>query len=109
MSFFINEAFAAPAAGAQGGGMIQIGMLVLMVAVFYFLLIRPQKKRMKEHQQLVENLNKGDEVVTNGGIVGKVTKVSEQFVTLQVSNNVELNFQKQAISAVLPKGTIKAI
>ncbi|MCX4025574.1 preprotein translocase subunit YajC [Endozoicomonas sp. SM1973] len=109
MSFFINEAFAAPAAAAQGGGMIQIGMLVLMVAVFYFLLIRPQKKRMKEHQQLVENLNKGDEVVTNGGIVGKVTKVSEQFVTLQVSNNVELNFQKQAISAVLPKGTIKAI
>ncbi|WP_163835123.1 preprotein translocase subunit YajC [Spartinivicinus ruber] len=109
MSLFINEAFAAPAAAPQGGGMIQIGMLVLMVAVFYFLLIRPQKKRMKDHQQLVENLNKGDEVVTNGGIVGKVTKVSEQFVTLQVSNNVELNFQKQAISAVLPKGTIKAI
>lgn len=109
MSLFISDAFAAPAAASQGGGIIQIGMLVLMVGVFYFLLIRPQRKRMKEHQQLVENLTKGDEVVTNGGIVGKVTKVSEQFIKIQVSDNVELNFQKQAISAVLPKGTIKAI
>jgi len=75
----------------------------------YFMIIRPQRKRQKEHQTMVGALSKGDEVITTGGILGKITKVDETYMVLEVSNNVELKFQKASLHAVLPKGTIKAI
>lgn len=110
MSFFIADA-AAQASGAppQGGGMFQILLLVGMFAAMYFLLIRPQKKRQKEHQQLVDGISKGDEVVMSSGILGKVTDVGQEYMTLDVGENVNLKFQKFAVHAVLPKGTIKSI
>ena len=95
--------------GAAGGDMINILFLVGFVAIFYFLLIRPQNKRRKEHQSLISALNKGDEIVTAGGIVGKINKVEEDFVILQVSNEVEMRLQKTAVGATLPKGTIKSL
>ena len=104
-------AFAEPPP-AQGPGVIgQFVMLGGFVLIFYFLLWRPQSKRAKEHKQLVANLSKGDEVVTAGGILGKVTKVTEdnEFLEIQISDGVELKMQKTSVSAVLPKGTMKAI
>ena len=112
MSFFIADALAQPAAaqppGAAGGFMfpvLMIGMLVLM----YFMTIRPQRKRQKEHADMIGNLAKGDEVVTTGGLLGRVVKVEEDYVALKVADNVELKFQKHAVHAVLPKGTLKSV
>ena len=79
------------------------------VVIFYFLIWRPQAKRAKEQKNLLGSLQKGDEVVTTGGIAGKITKVSDAFVVLEVSDTVEMKFQKGAIAATLPKGTLKAI
>lgn len=110
MSFFISQAHAQAGQQAPAGGeFFQIGFLVLLFVLFYFIAIRPQRKRQKEHAEMVANLAKGDEVVTNGGILGKVTKLDDNFVALQVADNVELKFQKMAVHAVLPKGTIKSI
>lgn len=110
MSFFIADAVAqAPSAAPQGGGMFQIVLLVGMFAAMYFLLIRPQKKRQKEHQQLIDGIGKGDEVVMSSGILGKVIEVGEVYLTLDVGENIKLKFQKFAVHAVLPKGTIKSI
>lgn len=105
---FISNAMAAPAGGVTGGYSSLI-MMALFAVVFYFLLIRPQSKRQKEHKNMLGAVQKGDEVVTSGGILGKVTKLSDNFVILNVGNNVEMKFQKSAVSATLPKGTIKAI
>ncbi len=107
-SALVSPAFAAPAAPAGPGG-VELIMLVVMMVVFYFFLIRPQQKRAKEHKSLVENLNKGDEVVTSGGILGKIAKVTDDFVVVEISNNLEIKLQKQSIQATLPKGTIKSI
>lgn len=110
MSFFIADAVAqAESAPPPGGGMMQIIMLAGLFAVMYFLLIRPQKKRQKEHQQLVDSVAKGDEVVLTSGMLGKVVEVGEVYLTVDVGSDVKLKFQKAAIHAVLPKGTIKAI
>lgn len=79
------------------------------ILIFYFLMWRPQSKRAKEHRELVSGLNKGDEIVTNGGIAGKITKVSEEFVVVEVSDNVEMKIQKVAVASSLPKGTLKNI
>jgi preprotein translocase subunit YajC len=84
-------------------------LLVGFVGIFYFLLWRPQSKRRKEQQALMSGLAKGDEIVTAGGIVGRVSKVEDDFVKLQVSNNVELRIQKSAVGATLPKGTLKSL
>ena len=84
-------------------------MLGGFVLIFYFLLIRPQNKRRKEHQELVSSLNKGDEVVTAGGVVGTITKVEDDFVKVQVSDAVEMRIQKSAVGATLPKGTLKSL
>ena len=110
MSLFEITAFAADA-GAPGGdaGLINIIMLGGFVLIFYFLLIRPQNKRRKEHQELVSSLNKGDEVVTAGGVVGTITKVEDDFVKVQVSDAVEMRIQKSAVGATLPKGTLKSL
>ncbi|MBT5333166.1 MAG: preprotein translocase subunit YajC [Gammaproteobacteria bacterium] len=82
---------------------------VNFVLIFYFLLIRPQNKRRKEHEQLVTALSKGDEVVTAGGIVGQITKVEDDFVKVQINDQVEMRIQKSAVGATLPKGTIKSL
>ncbi len=110
MSFFIAEAMAEPAAVApQGSPLISWGMIIFMVVIFYFLIIRPQSKRNKEHKNLMENLNKGDEVVVAGGMMGKIIKVTDEFAVVEVANNVQISFQKSAITATLPKGTLKSI
>jgi preprotein translocase subunit YajC len=108
MSFFISDAYAAGAA-PQDNGLGSILLIGLMIVAFYFLLWRPQQKRTKEHQQLLSNLAKGDEVATTSGILGKVKDIGEQFVTLEIANGVEVKIQKQAVGAVMPKGTLKNI
>ncbi len=111
MSFFISEAWAEGAAQAPvaPSPWINVFLLVGMVVIFYFLLWRPQSKRQKEHQTLVNGLNKGDEIITSGGLLGKIVKVSDNFVSIEIANNVTVNVQKASVSAALPKGTIKAI
>ncbi len=104
MDFFIQNAYA-QAAQPQGGGTSFIIMMVLMFAAFYFLLIRPQQKKQKQHQELVSALQVGDEVMTAGGILGKITGVSEHYPIISVSDNTEIKIQKQSVSAVVPKGT----
>jgi preprotein translocase subunit YajC len=96
---------AAPAAGFDS----QIFVLIAMLAVFYFILIRPQMKRAKEHKAMIEALQKGDEVVAAGGIIGKVGKISDGYVALQIAEGVEVQMQRSAVQLVLPKGTIKGI
>lgn len=108
LDFFINNAWAAPAQN-QGAGMINIFMLIFLFAIFYFMLIRPQLKQAKEHKQLVESLGKGDEVVTSGGLLGKIKEVGDNFVLLEISKETEVKIQKQSVSNVLPKGTIKTM
>ena len=106
MDFFISNAYA-QAEGAQGG-LISFLPLIVIFAVFYFMLIRPQMKRSKEHKNLVAQLSKGDEVITNGGLLGRITDVSEAFVTLELADNLQIKLQRQAVANVMPKGTIKS-
>jgi len=108
MDFFISNAYAQSAGGA-GGSIMGILPLLIMLPIFYFLMIRPQQKRMKEHKAMVEALKKGDEVVTNGGLGGTVTKVGEAFLTIRVAEGVEVNVQSQAVAALLPTGTLKNV
>lgn len=108
MSFFISDALAEGGAAASQGDPITallfpIGLLVL----FYFFLIRPQSKRAKEQKAMVSALSKGDEVLTQGGILGKITKVNDSFVVLEISENVNITVQKAAVGSLMPKGTIK--
>ena len=95
-------------APAAGGGLEMILMMAVFFAIMYFMIIRPQQKRAKEHKAMLEALNKGDEVVTNGGILGKVASMTENFVELSVADNVTVKVQKQAIASVMPKGTLKS-
>ena len=106
----ISNAYA-QAAGASDptGGLMGLLPLILMFVVLWFLMIRPQMKRAKEHKALLEGLQKNDEVLTQGGIVGKVVSLSDAYVTVEVAANTQIIVQKQAIGAVLPKGTIKSI
>lgn len=106
MSFFISDALAA-APQAEPDPLMGFLPLILIFVVFYFLLIRPQTKKAKEHKGMVAALAKGDEVVTNGGILGKITKVGENFVLLEAASGTELKIQKQAVATLMPKGTIK--
>ncbi len=108
----ISNAFAQAAPAAAQDPMSSItGMLplIFMFVVLYFLMIRPQMQRAKEHKALLEGLQKNDEVLTQGGIVGKVVSLSDSYVTVEVAANTQIIVQKQAIGAVLPKGTIKSI
>ena len=107
---FISNAYAqaaAPAAGADSG-LSSLLMMVAMFVVVFFVMIRPQMKRQKEHKAMLEALAKGDEVVTAGGIIGKVSKLGDSFVHVEVANGVELQLQRSAVTQVLPKGSIKA-
>lgn len=109
MSFFIADAMAAAAPAAQSGqpGIAGFLPLIIIFVVFYFLLIRPQSKRAKEHRNMVAALQKGDEVVTNGGVLGKITDVDENFVTVEIASGVEIRVQRSAVAQLMPKGTYK--
>src|SRR5450830_1399911 len=108
---FISSAFAQTAPAAAGGDMQSSLMsmlpLVLMFVVLYFVMIRPQMKRQKEHKAMIEALAKGDEVVTAGGVIGKIAKLGDNFVHLEVASGVELQVQRGAITQVLPRGSLK--
>ncbi len=99
----------APVAPEGPSAIMQLIFFGGFILIFYFLMWRPQSKRAKEHKNLVSSLSKGDEVITNGGIAGKISKVSEDFIAMEVSEGVELKVQKVAIAASLPKGTLKSI
>ena len=109
MSFFISDAWAQAAPQGQADPLMSFLPLILIFVVFYFLLIRPQSKRAKEHKKMVEAIAKGDEVVTNGGLLGKISNVGESFVELEVGDNMKVRVQRQAIATLMPKGTIKEL
>lgn len=108
---WVSQVFAeTPAGDATGSSAMAQGLLLLAFAViFYFLILRPQSKRAKEHQQLVGSLQKGDEVITTGGLLGKITRVTEHFFVLMISEGVEVPVQRQAVATSVPKGTIKSL
>ncbi|MFL6621206.1 MAG: preprotein translocase subunit YajC [Sulfurifustaceae bacterium] len=109
MNWLISEAWAQ---GADAGAQSPYGTLIMLVgmfAVFWFLLIRPQQKRAKEHKAMIEALAKGDEVVTSGGVLGRVTNVGPTYVSVEIADKVEITVQRPAIQAVLPKGTLKSV
>ncbi|MGE5770073.1 MAG: preprotein translocase subunit YajC [Betaproteobacteria bacterium] len=105
----LAHAQTAAAASDPTGGFMQLLPMILMFVVLWFLMIRPQMKKAKEHKALLAALAKGDEVVTQGGIVGKVTKVGDNYVTVEIAEGTEVNVQKPAIGLVLPKGTLKSL
>jgi preprotein translocase subunit YajC len=105
----IGEAFAQSAPASPGMDLMGLLPIILMFVLLYFLMIRPQTKRAKEHKQMVEALQKGDEVVTAGGALGKITNVGGNYVTLEIADNVEIRVQKSYIQSLLPKGTIKGM
>lgn len=110
MSFFVASAHAQAAGEAPpGADLFQIAFLVGLFVLFYFIAIRPQRKRQKEHTAMVSALGKGDEVVTSSGILGKITSIDDNYIVLNVTEKVELKFQRVHIHAVLPKGTLKSI
>ena len=106
LDFFISPAYAQ--AAQQPSALMTFLPLVAIFVIFYFLIIRPQNKKQKEHRDMVAALGTGDEVVTAGGVLGKVTAVSEQFLDVEVAANVTVKVQRHTISAVLPKGTVKS-
>ncbi len=108
MNFFISDAMAADPL-AQGDALTSFLPLIVIFVIFYFLLIRPQSKKAKEHKQMVEALAKGDEVVTNGGILGKIVKIGDNFVALEVAEGMQVKVQRSAVSTLMPKGTIKEL
>jgi preprotein translocase subunit YajC len=109
MDFLINSAYA-QAAGTPAGGLSLVGMapFALMLVAFYFLLIRPQSKRAKEQREMLAKIVAGDEIATTGGILGKVTDVGEQFLSVEVADGVNIKLQKFQVAQVLPKGTVKS-
>ncbi len=109
MSLFISDAWAeaAPAA-AQDPGLMGFVPLVVIFVLFYFLLLRPQMKRAKDHRKMVETLAKNDEVVTSGGLLGKITDVAESFITIEIAEGVRVKVQKTAVTSLVPKGTAKS-
>ena len=104
----ISNAYAQSAA-TPGGDLMAFLPMILIFVVFYFLLIRPQQKKAKEHRAMLEALQKGDEVVTAGGVVGRVAKLTDQYAAIEIAPSVEINVQRTAIAQLLPKGTIKAL
>lgn len=107
MNLFISDAWA-QAGGLGDGGILSLLPLVLIFVLFYFLLIRPQQKRQKQQKEMTAAISKGDEVVTNGGTLGKVTKVDDNFITLEVADGVKIKVQRHAVQMMMPKGTYKS-
>ncbi|MBI1732237.1 MAG: preprotein translocase subunit YajC [Gammaproteobacteria bacterium] len=108
MDLLISNAWA-QGGPQQGSGMSSLIMFVILIAVFYFILIRPQMKQAKAHKTMVESLAKGDEVVTNGGLLGRINEIGDSFLLLEIAKDVQVKVQKHAISAVMPKGTVKTL
>lgn len=109
MDFLISPAYA-QGGGAAGGGIMPTLIMVGLFFVFmYFMIIRPQMKRQKEHKKLLESLDKGVEVVTSGGVAGKIRQVGENFIVVEVSDGVEIRIQKNAVASVVPKGTLESL
>lgn len=114
LNFFVSNAYAESAgpfsgSGAQGGGFSFVIMFAVFFLFIYFFIWRPQNKRAKEQQNLLDSLAKGDEVITAGGLLGRINKISGQYITLSVANNVDMVMQKSSIVSVMPKGTLKTI
>ena len=109
LDFLIPTAYAQSAGGQpQGGGFGMLLFPIILIAIMYFLMIRPQMKRQKEHRAMLDKLGKGEEVWTNGGIAGTVTEIGENFISVEIASGVQVRIQKGAIASVLPKGTLKA-
>ncbi|NLS14268.1 preprotein translocase subunit YajC [Vibrio sp. SM6] len=108
---FISQAHAAAEGAQPGGGFEMLIMLGMFAVIFYFMIYRPQAKRAKEHKSLMASMAKGDEVLTNGGLVGKITKVSEEndYISIELNTNNEVVIKKDFVTAVLPKGTMKSL
>ena len=109
-SLFLSDAWAtngAPAAAPAGDPLASLILPIGLIVLFYFFLIRPQSKRHKQHKEMVAALQKGEEVVTTGGLLGKITRVGENFITLEISKEVAIQVQKNSVQAIMPKGTIK--
>jgi preprotein translocase subunit YajC len=115
MDFLINTAWAASSGGGGGGAhhgggsLIQFLPLIVLVILFYFLLIRPQMKRSKQQRQMISALAKGDEVVTSGGVAGRIVDVGENFLLVEIADDTAVKIQRQSVSSVLPKGTLKSL
>ena len=107
MNFFISDAMAEGGATSDAG-LLGFLPLIIIFVIFYFLIIRPQVKRAKDHKKLTESVSKGDEVVTGGGLLGKVSDVNDNFVTLEISDGIEVKIQRQSVASLVPKGTIKS-
>ena len=105
----ISNAYAQAAAGGGDAGLMGFLPIILMFVLLYFLMIRPQMKRAKEQKQMVEALQKGDEVVTAGGVLGRISELGEAYITLEVAPNTQISVQRAAVQTLLPKGTIKSL
>ena len=105
--FLISDAMAESPSGPLGGGLEIFIMIGIFFAIMYFMIIRPQQKRSKDHRKLIESLSKGDEIVTSGGVLGKILKVGDNSVTLEIAEGVAIKLQKHSISSVLPKGSLR--
>ena len=105
----ISPAFAQSPAGGAEGGLLSFLPIIIMFVVLYFLMIRPQMKRAKEQKAMVDALQKGDEVITAGGVLGRITKVSDAYVTVEIAANTEVSVQRSAVQTLLPKGTLKSV
>jgi preprotein translocase subunit YajC len=106
--FFIQNAWA-QGAPQPGGGSSFLFMMLIFLAIFFFLVIRPQMKQQKEHKKMVEAMGKGDEVVTTGGLLGRITEIGDNFIVMEIAKDTEVKIQKNAVSAVMPKGTLKTL
>ncbi len=109
MGFLIENAWAADGVGAEGGALMQLLPLIVLLVLFYFLLIRPQMKRSKEHRQMIAGLSKGDEIVTSGGLLGRVVEIGDSYMTVEIADSVQIKVQRQSVSSVLPKGSLKSL
>jgi preprotein translocase subunit YajC len=107
MSFLISDALAQSGGAAAAPGIVQFLPMVALFVIFYFLLIRPNQKRQKEHKNMVSSLEKGDEIVTMGGILGKITNLDENFLTIEVAKGTEIQIQRMSVQAMMPKDTYK--
>ena len=105
----ISSAYAQSIGGGADGGLMSFLPIILMFVLLYFLMIRPQMKRAKEQKQMIEALQKGDEVITAGGVLGRITRLGEAYVSVEIAPNTEISVQKGAVQTVLPKGTLKSI
>lgn len=111
MDFLISPAFAGAASqpASGGAGIMDFAFPIVLLVLFYFMLIRPQSKRAKEHRTMQAALNKGDEVVTDGGLMGKIIEIGDNAITVQLAENLEVKMRRESIGSVLPKGTLKKL